>query len=94
MSHPTLADLTASLTAALTTWAGRDDTIPQAAVRTAGGNAVDLIDTMLHTLHAIRAQLVGEIFESDEAAMRRTDALLAEIKTRRELVVAAPPKEC
>lgn len=88
MSHPTLADLTASLTTALATWASRDDTIPQADVRTAGGEAVDLIDTMLHVLHAVRGQLVGEIVESDRAAMRRTEALLAEFAARREMATA------
>jgi hypothetical protein len=59
-------------------WACRDDSKAQPEVRQAASKAVDVIDTLLRDLHTIRVRLVGEIRKSDDAALVRTEALLAQ----------------
>lgn len=53
----------------LHTWSRRDDDKPQPEVRRSANVAVRCIDRMLHELHAMRAALVTEIRQSDDAAM-------------------------
>jgi hypothetical protein len=64
------------LDAALELWEARDDSRAQPEVRRAASTAVDAIDAILRELHGIRAQLVGEVRKSDDAAAARADALL------------------
>jgi hypothetical protein len=61
---------------ALAQWMARDDTKAQPAIRQAASTAMDEIDAMLSELHALRARLVSEIRESDDASDARVDALL------------------
>jgi hypothetical protein len=68
-----LADV---LTVALATWAGRDDSKPQAEVRRAANTAMDAIDAMIAELHTMRRELTGEIRQADAAAADRVDAQL------------------
>ena len=60
-------------------WAHRYE--PDAHARRCASDAVDAIDAMLRDLHGVRAQLVGEIRDSDDATAARADALL---RSRRE----------
>ena len=64
------------LAVALAQWETRDDTKPQAEVRRAANTAMDAIDVMLATLHAMRSRLVGEIRSSNDASAARADAML------------------
>lgn len=63
-----------TLSVSLAEWAYRDDSKAQPEVRQAANCAVESIDAALSTLHRIRARLVGEIRQSDDAAARRVDA--------------------
>ena len=74
----TLENCTEVLTAALATWATRDDARAQPEVRQAANTAMAAIDTMLAELHSARSALVAEIRVSDDAASARIDAILAE----------------
>lgn len=66
------------LARSLDLWYGRDETgPPQAHVRRAASTAVGKMDEMLRELHLMRARLVSEIREADDAAAVRVDALLA-----------------
>jgi hypothetical protein len=65
------------LSIALGQWETRDDSKPQPEVRRAANTAMDAIDVMLATLHAMRARLVGEIRASDDASAARVDAMLS-----------------
>jgi hypothetical protein len=67
-----------ALTAALTTWAARDDATAQPEVRRAGTAAVTATDRLIASLHAMRLNLVSEIRRSDDAAAIRVDALLSD----------------
>jgi hypothetical protein len=78
-----LEDPMGVLSVALVQWEGRDDTKPQAEVRRAASTACDAIDGMLRDLHAMRARLVSEVRKSDDEAMRRSEALLAECRASR-----------
>ena len=60
-----LAARAAALGAALARWERRDE--PDAAVRRAANDAVDVVDAMLAELHAVRARLVAEIRAADDA---------------------------
>ena len=71
------------LETALALWATRDDTKAQPDVRQAANDAVDAIDAALRELHGIRAELLGEIRESDDAAMARAKELLRRIREER-----------
>lgn len=71
-----LSALAATLGWSLTVWATRDDTGPQPEVRQAANDALDAIDALSRELHAVRARLVSEIRESDDASAARVDALL------------------
>lgn len=82
--HSDTIALAEQLAAALTTWAARDDTIPQPEVRQAGWTAIELIQQMLTSLHQARQTLVSEIRQSDDAAMRRSGELLDRIRAEME----------
>jgi len=60
----------------LATWSARDDSKPDARARRAASEAVTAIDAALRELHGVRARLVGEIRDSDDATAARADALL------------------
>ena len=64
------------LAVALAQWETREDTKPQAEVRRAANTAMDAIDVMLATLHAMRSRLVGEIRASNDPSAARADAML------------------
>jgi hypothetical protein len=68
------------LDAALVTWGTRDDSKAQPEVTRAGNAAIDAIDAMLAELHRARSQLVTEYREAEDAAIARTDALLARLR--------------
>jgi hypothetical protein len=55
-------------------WANRKE--PDAHARRCANAAVDAIVAMLRELHGVRARLVGEIRDSDDASSARADALL------------------
>ena len=65
------------LARSLEVWHGRDESRPQPHVRRAANKAMDAMDGMLRELHLMRARLVSEVRESDDAAAARSDALLA-----------------
>ena len=68
------------LGAALALWAARRADGPDAPARRAANDAMDAIDAALAGLHEIRARLVGEIRDSDDASAARADALLARLR--------------
>ena len=70
-------DALAVLSGALVTWATRDDSKAQPAVRESANTAMAAIDDMIAGLQAARAALVAEIRASDDASGARIDALLA-----------------
>ena len=72
-----LEDHNGVLGVALAQWAARDDTRAQPEVRQAANTAMDVIDAMLAELHQLRARLVTEIRQADDATAARVDALLA-----------------
>jgi hypothetical protein len=76
-----LEDPMGVLSVALVQWEDRDDSTPQPHVRQAANTAMDAIDGMLASLHAMRARLAGEIRASDDAAAARADALLASLRS-------------
>ena len=61
---------------ALAQWMGRDDSKAEPDVRQATNTAMEEIDSMLCELHMLRARLVSEIRDSDDASDARADALL------------------
>lgn len=67
----------------LALWATRDDTKAQPDVRQAANDAIDAIDGALRELHGIRAELLGEVRESDDAAMARVKELLRRVREER-----------
>jgi hypothetical protein len=62
----------------LALWETRDDTKAQPAIRRAGAAAVNAIDAQLAELYRLRARLVSEIRQSDDAAAARVDRMLSE----------------
>ena len=68
------------LAVALAQWAARSDDRPDADARRAANTAMDEIDAAIAELHQLRARLLGEIRESDDATARRVDELLARCK--------------
>jgi hypothetical protein len=64
------------LAAGLAQCEARDDARPQPEARRAANTAMDAIDHMLAELHVMRARLVSEIRESDQASAARADAML------------------
>jgi hypothetical protein len=58
----------------LAIWSARHE--PDAHARRCANDAMDAIDAALRDLHAIRARLVSEIRQADDAAAARADALL------------------
>lgn len=76
-----LEDPMGVLSVNLAIWETRDDSKPQPEVRRAANKAMDAIDSMLADLHAIRNRLVGEIRQADDEAMKRTEALLASLRS-------------
>ncbi len=75
-----IGEHTVTLAHALTLWAVRDDSRPQAEVRRAANTAMDALDAILREAHELRARLVSEIRASDDATDRRADELLARCK--------------
>lgn len=73
-----------TLSDALAYWAYRDEAKAQPAVRRAANTALESIDAALAESHRIRGRLATEIRESDDAAIRRVDELLARSRTNRE----------
>lgn len=71
------------LETALALWATRDDTKAQPDIRQAANDAIDAIDGALRELHGIRAGLLGEVRESDDAAMVRAKDLLRRVREER-----------
>lgn len=71
---------TATLAHALTLWAVRDDSRPQAEVRKAANTAMDALDAALALLYELRSRLLTEIRESDDQTAVRVDAMLARSK--------------
>jgi hypothetical protein len=71
------------LEAALALWATRDDTKAQPDIRQAANDAIDAIDGALRELHGIRAELLGEVRASDDAATARAEELLRRIREER-----------
>ena len=59
-------------------WKDRKE--PDARARRCASDAVDAIDAALSGLHEVRARLVGEIRQSDDAAEARADALLERLR--------------
>ena len=78
--HGRLDDPVNALALALRQWEGRDDTRPQPHVRRAASEAVDVIDEMAAVLFRWRERLVREIRVSDDAAMVRSEVLLADLR--------------
>jgi hypothetical protein len=74
--HARLEDPAGALAVALAQWEARDDSKAQPGVRRAASKAMDAIDAMLRELHAMRARLIGEIRDADDATAARADALL------------------
>ena len=72
-----LEDPMGVMAVALAQWETRDDARPQPEIREAANTAVDSIDKMLLELHQMRARLVSEIRQADDAAAARVDAMLA-----------------
>ena len=74
------ADLTAirmrikELAAWLAIWSARSE--PDARARHCANHAMDTIDAALRELHELRARLVREIREADDASAARADELL------------------
>jgi hypothetical protein len=64
---------------ALALWNTRDDSRPCPEARRAASAAVDAIDAMLRELHAVRARLITEIRQSDDARAAALDELLARL---------------
>ncbi len=71
------------LEAALALWVTRDDTKAQPDIRQAANDAIDAIDGALRELHGIRAELLGEVRESDDATTARAEELLRRIREER-----------
>jgi hypothetical protein len=71
------------LATALMLWSTRDDTKPQPDVRQAANDAMDAVDGALRELHGLRARLVSEIRDSDDAAAARAEALLRRVREER-----------
>jgi hypothetical protein len=59
----------------LAIWQARTE--PDAHARRCASDAGDAIDAALLELHGIRARLIGEIRQADDASAARVDALLA-----------------
>ncbi len=64
----------------LAIWSARDDGKPEPHARRCAGDAVKAVDSMLGHLYGIRAQLVSEIRDSDQATATRADDLLARVR--------------
>ena len=67
------------LAVALAQWMARDDSKADVGARKAANTAMDAIDAMLRELHQLRARLVGEIRESDDATAARVDEMLERV---------------
>jgi hypothetical protein len=69
-----LRDHVEDVAAWLAVWEHRQE--PDAFARRCASDAVDAIDAALSGLHAIRARLITEIRQADDATAARADALL------------------
>jgi len=61
-------------------WEHRSE--PDAHARRCANDAMDAIDAAIRDLHTIRAQLVSEIRQADDATAARADTLLARREDR------------
>ena len=68
----------------LAIWMARDDSKADASVTRAGNQVLDSIDAMLGQLHQLRARMVGERREDQDAAAARADALLERCRQLRQ----------
>lgn len=73
-----LSDRLCMLSFTVATWAASDTAKPDAGARRAANAAVDAIDAMLLGLHDLRARLLDEVRDADDATAARVDALLAD----------------
>ncbi len=71
-----LRGLVADLDADMDIWDERGDE-PNPRIRRAGNELMDGLDKALAELHRIRARVVGEICDYDDATAARVDAMLA-----------------
>ena len=71
------------LAVALAQWMARDDTKAQPEIRRAANTAIDTIDNMLRELYELRARLVTETRQADDAAAARVDELLRQCREER-----------
>lgn len=71
-----------TLAVALSWWSTRDDSKPQPEVREYANLAVSTVDSLSRLLSQTRSRLLGEMRQSDEAGMRRTEKLLAQFERR------------
>ena len=88
--HGRLDDPVNALALALGHWEGRDDSRAEPHVRRAASEAVDVIDEMTAVLFRWRERLVREIRVSDDAAMARSEMLLADLRREAGLRDDAP----
>ena len=68
----------------LAIWMARDDSTAGASVTRAGNQVLDSIDTMLRQLHQLRARMVAEKRDDQDAAAARADELLARSRQLRQ----------
>ena len=69
-----------TLAVALSWWSTRDDSKPQPEVREYANLAVSTVDSLSRLLYQTRSRLLGEMRQSDDAAMVRTEKLLARFR--------------
>jgi hypothetical protein len=68
----------------LAVWIARDDSKADASVTRAGNQVIDSIDVMLRQLHQLRARMVAEKRDDQDAAAARADELLARSRQLRQ----------
>ncbi len=84
--HAKLEDPAGVLAVALGIWMDRDDSRAQPEVRRAANTAMDELDKMLLALHQMRARLMDEMRDADDATAARVDQLLSRPAPRAERV--------
>jgi hypothetical protein len=73
-----IRDSAESIPVWLAIWSARGE--PDAHARRCASDAIDSADRALAALHRIRARLVGQAREADDATADRVDALLARLR--------------
>lgn len=71
-------DVAGDLGIFLSIWETRHNAEPGTSPRGAANTAMEAIDRGIATLHNLRARLVGEMRDYDDATAARVDALLAQ----------------